>query len=140
MCRSGTLPEGLTFPPFVFRAGEEEDGDDDDEAEGATGKRAAEDDEVGRAGSPSEPHMSPEGWGVGRVSLGPEGLGSGAGMLCLPAPRVSPGTQPSSIYTLAWLGGCLLLPSGSLGWGALECSWQAWVGTLGGSLRREDFA
>lgn len=55
--------------------GEEEDGDDDDEAEGATGKRAAEDDEVGRVGPPSEPRMSPEGLGAGRVSAGPEGLG-----------------------------------------------------------------
>lgn len=57
MCGTGTLPECLTFPPFVLHAGEEEDGDDDDEAEGATGKRAAEDDEVGRVGSPSEPHI-----------------------------------------------------------------------------------
>lgn len=75
MCSTGTLPEGLTFPLFVLRAGEEEDGDDDDEAEGATGKRAAEDDEVGRGGSPSEPRVSPEGLGRGRVSVGPEGLG-----------------------------------------------------------------
>lgn len=77
--------------------------------------------------------------------MSPEGLGggngvSGAGMLCLCAPHVSPGTQPSSVYTLAWLGECLLLPSGALGWGALECSWQSWVGAPRGSLRKEDFA
>lgn len=40
---------GSRSSPSLPCAGEEEDGDEDDEAEGATGKRAAEDDEVGRA-------------------------------------------------------------------------------------------
>lgn len=43
-------PEGRShILSFLLHTGEEEDGDEDDEAEGATGKRAAEDDEVGRA-------------------------------------------------------------------------------------------
>lgn len=82
VCGTGTLPEGLTFPPFVLHAGEEEDGDDDDEAEGATGKRAAEDDEVGKVGSPSEPYISPEGLGAGRVSVELEGPGLTLGLEC----------------------------------------------------------
>lgn len=83
MCSTVTLLEGLTFPPFVLPAGEEEDGDDDDEAEGATGKRAAEDDEVGRVGSPSEPHMSPEGLGGEGVSgARGAGLGLALGLEC----------------------------------------------------------
>ena len=35
------------FTWALFSPGEEEDGDEDEEAEAATGKRAAEDDEVG---------------------------------------------------------------------------------------------
>lgn len=59
--------EGAHVPPRLSRAGEEEDGDEDDEAEGATGKRAAEDDEVGRAAPPSP--LRPE-WVLGRHQRG----------------------------------------------------------------------
>lgn len=44
------LPPG-SHVPSSLPPGEEEDGDEDDEAEGATGKRAAEDDEVSVDGS-----------------------------------------------------------------------------------------
>ena len=43
----GWLRKAECFTWALFFAGEEEDGDEDEEAEAATGKRAAEDDEVG---------------------------------------------------------------------------------------------
>lgn len=75
----GINPEGRCVGlTFLFHAGEEEDGDEDDEAEGATGKRAAEDDEVGRMAIPLEPPVSSE--GLGRASAGPERPGWALGL------------------------------------------------------------
>ena len=47
----------MVYLGFGFSLGEEEDGDEDEEAEAATGKRAAEDDEV------SSDLRRGEGWG-----------------------------------------------------------------------------
>lgn len=81
MCGTGTLLEGLTFPFFVLHAGEEEDGDDDDEAEGATGKRAAEDDEVGRVLRATHVPRG-LGWGEGVSGTRGAGLGLALGLGC----------------------------------------------------------
>lgn len=61
----------LSFPPSQ---GEEEDGDEDDEAEGPTGKRAAEDDEVTWLPSPGSGGVD-RGWCSGRRVLGTSLLG-----------------------------------------------------------------
>lgn len=113
---AGINPEGRCVGlMFLFHAGEEEDGDEDDEAEGATGKRAAEDDEVGRVATPSAPPVSPEGMRGGSAGPGwAVGLERPAHTL---PPHPSPGTQPTSIYTLASLVRCPLRLHGAAGRG-----------------------
>lgn len=128
---------------FLFHAGEEEDGDEDDEAEGATGKRAAEDDEVGRMAIPLEPPVSSE--GLGRVSAGPERPGWALGLErpahAFPFPCLSRDTSHFHLYPGLVRGGAC---SGcaeplALGWGAPGCSGQAGVG-VPGLATREGFA
>lgn len=83
---------GSRSSPSLPCAGEEEDGDEDDEAEGATGKRAAEDDEVGRA-----PLVSRVGFGVESVGSEAPGWALGPGSCPCGSCCVCPwGIRPSS--------------------------------------------
>lgn len=98
----GVFQEGL-IPPFLH-AGEEEDGDEDDEAEGATGKRAAEDDEVGKAPGCLEPPVSSEGWRGASVVPGAR-LSYGAGTPACVLGCLSKGVAQFSLYTGLVSGG-----------------------------------
>lgn len=101
---------GVEELTFLFScAGEEEDGDEDDEAEGATGKRAAEDDEVCMQPGPLGLSVSK---GLGTAPAGRIGLGSGTPVCpytSIASEQHPCGRWPSSVYSLPWLAGCLYL-------------------------------
>lgn len=88
---------GSRSSPSLPCAGEEEDGDEDDEAEGATGKRAAEDDEVGRA-----PLVSRVGFGV--ESVGSEAPGWALGPGSCPCGSCCVPLGDSAQFFMCWFG------------------------------------